>query len=150
MLCGHSLEGALATICSLDLRLSLNLKQSDILVNTFGSPRLGNFVWERFYEQHVHINWRFSTEVDVVTMMLKSTYKHVGKRVLITDEGNLFMDPSSLQGVSWMGDIPSVAAHKKSAYQEAIEKFCKKYLLEFRPVFCFSPKNVELLHLTPT
>lgn len=142
LLCGHSLGGALATICSLDLRLSLNLKENDIFVSTFGSPRVGNFAWGRLYENHVPIHWRFTNEGDVVTMLPKSRYKHVGKRVLITSVGDLFMDPNSLEGISWMGEVPSVAPHKKQSYMKGIGAFCTKYVQEFYPLFWdFKTKN---------
>lgn len=104
MLTGHSLGGALATICSLDLILSLHLEKKDILVSTFGSPRVGNFYWAELYDKILPIHWRFGLEKDLISTMPKIGYRHVGNRVLMTESGNLFLDPNSLEGVLWTGE----------------------------------------------
>lgn len=51
LLTGHSLGGALATVCSLDLRLSLGIAESNILASSFGSPKIGNYMWSTLYDR---------------------------------------------------------------------------------------------------
>lgn len=87
MLTGHSLGGALATVCSLDLRLSLGLSETELLVSTFGSPKCGNGAWAVLYDRVVPAHWRFTVTKDVVTLLPKMGYKHVGKRVLLMEKG---------------------------------------------------------------
>lgn len=57
MLCGHSLGGALATICSLDIWGTLRLSRRHILVSTYGSPRVGNESFQKLYDSAVPLHW---------------------------------------------------------------------------------------------
>jgi hypothetical protein len=49
----RSLGAAMATLCALDLRL--NLRMPDVRVYTFGSPRVGNAVFARWFEDVVTV-----------------------------------------------------------------------------------------------
>jgi len=135
MVTGHSLGGSLAAILSLDLIASLNLSKADILVSTWGSPRCGDFTWKKLYDKNVPIHWRFTVERDFISMLPKWGYKHVGKRVLLTGSGNLFLDPNSLEAVMWTGQVAAPIFHRKAAYMLSLKAFCMKYLAKFEPDF---------------
>lgn len=50
---GHSMGSAMASICALDLKFTLGLK--DVRVYTFGSPRVGNSVFATFFDDNVEV-----------------------------------------------------------------------------------------------
>ncbi|CAK4155594.1 unnamed protein product [Aphanomyces euteiches] len=88
---GHSLGGALATLCALDMALT----QDDIAVMmyNFGSPRVGNHAFRLLFDSKVPA-FRIVNDGDVVTQMPKrdytgvsrdgiGIYKHVGKEVTL-------------------------------------------------------------------
>lgn len=135
---GHSLGGALATICSLDLYLRLNLHHKEIFVSTFGAPRVGNKNFQMIYNDCVPIHWRIVVGPDVVAKLPKMGYKHVGKKVLITVDGDLFIDPNSLELNIWSGDVASILYHRKASYLLAMRAWCERhhgdeYVPEFWP-----------------
>lgn len=137
-LTGHSLGGALATICSLDLFLRLQLTRKEIFVSTFGSPRVGNRHFQTVYDDSVPIHWRVVVAPDVVAKLPKVGYRHVGKKVLITVDGDLFIDPNSLELKMWSGDVASILYHRKASYLLAMRAWCKRhhgdeYVPEFWP-----------------
>lgn len=51
---GHSMGAAMATLCALDLRFTLQ-PQSDVRVYTFGSPRVGNDVFATFFGSVIEV-----------------------------------------------------------------------------------------------
>ncbi|KAH6899009.1 Alpha/Beta hydrolase protein [Thelonectria olida] len=53
-LIGHSLGGAVACLASLELKVSLGWE--DVVVTTFGEPRVGNVGFIRFVDQVFHLN----------------------------------------------------------------------------------------------
>lgn len=137
-LTGHSLGGALATVCSIDLFLRLGLSRKDIFVSTFGAPRVGNRQFWNIYEETVPIHWRIVVGPDVVAKLPKVGYIHVGKKVLITVDGDLFIDPNSLELNMWSGDVASILYHRKASYLLAMRAWCDRhhgdeYMPEFWP-----------------
>lgn len=137
-LTGHSLGGALATVCSIDLFLRLGLTRKEIFVSTFGAPRVGNRSFWRIYNENVPIHWRIVVGPDVVAKLPKMGYIHVGKKVLITVDGDLFIDPNSLELNMWSGDVASILYHRKASYLLGMRAWCERhhgdeYLPEFWP-----------------
>lgn len=137
-LTGHSLGGALATVCSLDLFLRLGLTRKEIFVSTFGAPRVGNRPFWNLYNECVPIHWRIVVAPDVVAKLPKMGYVHVGKKVLLTVDGDLFIDPNSLEMNMWSGDVASILYHRKASYLLAMRAWCERhhgdeYLPEFWP-----------------
>lgn len=137
-LTGHSLGGALATVCSLDLYLAQRLSSKEIFVSTFGAPRVGNRHFSSIYNECVPIHWRIVVAPDVVAKLPKVGYKHVGKKVLITVDGDLFIDPNSLELNMWSGDVASILYHRKASYLLAMRAWCERhhgdeYVPEFWP-----------------
>jgi triacylglycerol lipase len=137
-LTGHSLGGALATVCSLDLMLRLGLSRRTIFVSTFGAPRVGNRTFARFYNDMLPIHWRIVVGPDVVAKLPKFGFSHVGKKVLITTDGDLFIDPNSLELKLWSGEVASILYHRKASYLLAMRAWCERhhgdeYVPEFWP-----------------
>ncbi len=129
-LTGHSLGGALATLCSLDISLSLPhlILSYDIHVYTFGSPKCGNWAWRIVYDGHVTNHWRVSVAPDLVSMLPKfGGYRHVGKSVTFTTSGRLLLDPDSLEYSLWSREGASVSFHKKSSYLLCFHSFTHLY-----------------------
>ncbi len=79
---GHSLGGALATLCAVDIQYNLPAKQ--VNAYTFGSPRVGNPDFVRFYNRHVPQTYRIVNGVDIVPSLpldipFLVDYEHVGQ-----------------------------------------------------------------------
>lgn len=137
-LTGHSLGGALATVCSLDLFLRLGLTRREIFVSTFGAPKVGNFYFGKVYDDCVPIHWRIVVGPDLVAKLPKLGFNHVGKKVLLTVNGDLFIDPNALEMTLWNGDVASIMYHRKASYLLAMRAWCERhhgdeYLPEFWP-----------------
>uniref|UniRef100_A0A7S1XI20 Fungal lipase-type domain-containing protein n=1 Tax=Erythrolobus australicus TaxID=1077150 RepID=A0A7S1XI20_9RHOD len=137
-LTGHSLGGCLATLCSFDLSLSLGMGKREMFVSTFGAPRTGNVHFRDLYNDLCPIHWRIVLAPDIVTKLPKFTYKHCGKKVLITTGGELFLDPNALELKIWHGDASSVLYHRKASYLLAMRGWCElnhgdEYVPEFWP-----------------
>lgn len=135
---GHSLGGALSTVCSLDLNLRLGLTRQEIFVSTFGAPRVGNRQFATFYDSINPIHWRIVVGPDVVAKLPKVGYAHVGRKTLITVDGDLFIDPNSLELNMWSGDVASILYHRKASYLLAMRAWCERhhgdgYVPEFWP-----------------
>jgi len=131
LLCGHSLGGALATIASTDLVLQpwwgrLRKAQST-LVSTFGSPRVGNRSFRWVYVQLRVTNWRLVAGGDLISRLPKLGYKHVGRRVAISAEGSLFVDPDALETRLWHRPAASIVHHRKATYLLALRAWCDKH-----------------------
>lgn len=92
---GHSLGGALATLCSHDLsKLFPNRMISCV---TYGSPRVGDNVFKADFERTVRGAYRFVNGVDLVTKVpfkrwfgmnwcFAAGFRHVGKEIQVGDE----------------------------------------------------------------
>ncbi|KAF0683851.1 Aste57867_24126 [Aphanomyces stellatus] len=103
---GHSLGGALATLCALDLALT----QDHITVSmyNFGSPRVGNHAFRLLFNSKV-VAYRVVNDGDVITQMPKrdytgvssegvGIYKHVGTEVTLLAPGSTSGE-SSMRGI---------------------------------------------------
>ena len=78
---GHSLGGAMATLCALDLHLN-NIHRDPIMIN-FGSPRVGNKCFVHAYTQNVRNSIRAVHPGDPVTKLPPEFlgYRHVARKV---------------------------------------------------------------------
>lgn len=101
---GHSLGGALATVCGLFLATAFSPKRVVVQVSTFGSPRVGNHVFRTYFSQHVLSCWRFAKRGDPISktpprLIGSSThgYTHVGVEVLLEQTGDVIIDPSMVE-----------------------------------------------------
>jgi len=79
---GHSMGGACAVHCAVDLRVRLG-PSHPLQVYSFGSPRVGNHKYARMYNLFVPETYRAVYNQDVVVTVPKILfyYKHVGVEV---------------------------------------------------------------------
>jgi len=73
---GHSLGGALATLCAVATKALLNDKVI-VTCDTFGSPRVGNANFVRFFNSNIDNSNRVVNGNDIVTMSPRFRYEHV-------------------------------------------------------------------------
>eukprot|EP00172_Hildenbrandia_rubra_P001245 Plantae.Rhodophyta-Hildenbrandia_rubra.ctg17902.p1 GENE.Plantae.Rhodophyta-Hildenbrandia_rubra.ctg17902~~Plantae.Rhodophyta-Hildenbrandia_rubra.ctg17902.p1 ORF type:complete len:675 (-),score=48.16 Plantae.Rhodophyta-Hildenbrandia_rubra.ctg17902:792-2816(-) len=143
-LTGHSLGGALAVIGSFDLFLKLGLEPNELFVSSFGAPRVANASFRRIYNERVPNHWRIVIGPDIVTKLPKVGYQHVGKKVLLTAAGELFIDPNSLEMKHWHGDPASILYHRKASYLLAMKAWCRNHHREtYEPHFWQFPYTSE-------
>lgn len=143
-LTGHSLGGALATICSLDVWIKLRISRRQIFVSTFGSPRVGNESFRRIYNSAIALHWRIVVDPDMVPKVPKVGYRHVGKKVVLTPHGHMFIDPSSLELKLWSGSTSGFAYHRKASYLLAMKAWCvQHHKMTYTPVFWPFPVHEE-------
>ncbi|KAG9415348.1 hypothetical protein AC1031_008787 [Aphanomyces cochlioides] len=93
---GHSLGGALATLASLDFKLTFGHR---VIMYNYGSPRVGTHSFARFYNEEIPLAFRVVNEGDIVVGMLqtvstdcfgqtKKFYKHIGTEVVMDGRVN--------------------------------------------------------------
>jgi triacylglycerol lipase len=70
---GHSLGGALATLCALDL--AYNTKFAPPIVYTYGAPRVGDPTFAAAYNQKIAFNHRVVIESDLIPLIPPPLYK---------------------------------------------------------------------------
>ncbi|MCY3412759.1 MAG: lipase family protein [Candidatus Heimdallarchaeota archaeon] len=98
LLTGHSLGGALATLCALDLKIEKIAK--NVVMYNYGSPRVGNSKFVDKYMKTVDTSYRIVNDEDFVPQLPPGTFfDHVPIYTLI-DEGNkLVFSPSTLEQI---------------------------------------------------
>lgn len=110
---GHSLGGALATVCAMDLHYVHNI--TNIKVITFGSPRVGDELFSSYFSKAFgDVSWRVVHKADIVPHLpLKSMgFKHVPreiwerhqKKFLVCDDSG--EDPLCSDGKPFAWSIP--------------------------------------------
>ncbi|QGQ95496.1 lipase family protein [Paenibacillus psychroresistens] len=70
---GHSLGGALATLCALDL--AYNTKFASPIVYTYGAPRVGDPTFAAAYNQKIAFSHRIVIESDLIPLIPPPLYK---------------------------------------------------------------------------
>jgi triacylglycerol lipase len=70
---GHSLGGALATLCALDL--AYNTHFAPPIVYTFGAPRVGDPTFAAAFNQKITFNHRIMIESDLIPLIPPPLYK---------------------------------------------------------------------------
>jgi hypothetical protein len=84
---GHSLGGALATLCAADIGRVFD--EDSIIMYNFGSPRVGNLAFVKEFNEVVPEAFRVVNDADVVARVPRSrlqNYFHVGRTVLVTNK----------------------------------------------------------------
>ena len=139
--------GALATLCALDIRLSLGLEDDEILTVSFGAPRCGNVDFQNVYDKLLPLHWRVCLNRDVITGFPKFGYIHLGRCVLLTTDGKMYVDPSHLDYMLMTAEVQSTYFHKKPAYMIAMKACCLRHLKSFQPSFWKFPIPNQYLNL---
>lgn len=143
-LTGHSLGGALATICSLDLWFKLDISRREIFVSTFGSPRVGNYEFSEVYREVIPLHWRIVVDPDMIAKLPNVGYTHVGKKVVLTPHGEMIIDPSALEHRPWSGEAAGFAYHRKASYLLAMRAWCvRNHGMTYTPNFWPFPVRPE-------
>lgn len=80
---GHSLGGALATLCAVDL--AITYPYCEVVMISEGAPRVGNLRFKKFYHEVVFESIRVVNDLDTVCKAPPSWmfYKHVGKKLIV-------------------------------------------------------------------
>lgn len=97
---GHSLGGALATVAAADHIASNAVPYDDMLVYTFGSPRVGNAEFANWFDSYMKGGaWRIVHFLDIVPRVpsrspLLKEYQHVSTEVWFHSNG----DQDTVQG----------------------------------------------------
>ena len=131
--CGHSLGGAMATICAGRCFLS-HIKSNPAELFTFGSPRVGN----KRYINYVELDhYRFVNNNDIVTRVPPTFmgYRHCGSEVYINRNGEFAkLGLIGRRRDRWQGflrglrkwKIDHFADHSIHRYIEAVLKACEE------------------------
>lgn len=116
-LTGHSLGGALASLCAFDLRSKFReLDENSIESYTFGSPRVGNIGFSLAYNRKIPCTYRFVNNDDIVPSIpqVLFLYRHVGIEISCDEFGNVVENPSFVERSLKRG--VSVADHSLTKY----------------------------------
>ena len=84
---GHSLGGAMATICAGRCMLS-HIKSNPTQIITFGSPRVGNKRYINFVKVN-HIRWVNNNDIVTKVPPAWLGYRHTGEEQYLDNEGKL-------------------------------------------------------------
>jgi Lipase (class 3) len=83
---GHSLGGAVATIAAAECAERFKKEGKEIECHTFGSPRVGNKNFVKWFNKNIEKNWRvFNADDPVPLLPMSYHFSHVGKGIRITD-----------------------------------------------------------------
>ncbi len=122
---GHSLGAALATLCAIDLKETMKI--NNLLIYTFGSPKVGNSWFARRFNKKIKHSYRFVNDDDVVPWLPPTGYSHVKTLVFINKKGELTVNPNlmertieSLDNVFALLTGDAVKDHLSALYQSII------------------------------
>lgn len=111
---GHSLGGALSTLCAYDLARRQRWADGiapKIVNYSYGSPRVGNRVFAEKFNRLVPDCWRVVNNNDAVTLVPRLMgFAHVGGRVQLTPEGTVAIEKDSFQDVGEGASMANFAA----------------------------------------
>ncbi|XP_068658763.1 probable feruloyl esterase A isoform X1 [Aristolochia californica] len=92
MVTGHSMGGAMASFCALDLTVNHEVKNVQLM--TFGQPRVGNAAFASYFKKHVPNTIRITNEHDMVphlppyySYFPQKTYHHFPREVWLYNLG---------------------------------------------------------------
>lgn len=135
---GHSLGGALAVICALDISLHTitpmnslcrsyfpqNYRESHITMYNFGAPCVGNRSFAQLYNKMVPDSFRVVVDGDPVPNVLGIIgYNHIGTEVQIDgvgDSGTIIIGPSFVERRLRLQKGNSVLAHSLYSYRSGL------------------------------
>ena len=121
---GHSLGGAQATLCGLDVALNLPGQFRDEVVVVSGSPRVGGADLKQLCDRVMPNMYRMELKGDIVTMIPPASgpYLHVGNLVHMDKEGTLI----SPADISKKPRNVRLGIHSNETYYNAAQSFWVK------------------------
>lgn len=122
--CGHSLGGALASIASLYYSYLFN--KLDFCCITFGSPRVGNYLFSRLFDYRIKKCYRFINDRDPIPEIISFwIYEHTKGYYLLKNNSN------QTEEVSWYEYFKEYVNYFLSYGKEMIEDHnCESYIRE--------------------
>lgn len=93
---GHSLGGALATLAAADVRAQ-HPNVGGAMVS-FGQPKVGNAAFRLAVDTLLPAAFRIVNDADVVARTPTGGYAHVGRTVLVNEDGELWVEPWGAEG----------------------------------------------------
>ncbi|ETW06678.1 hypothetical protein H310_02860 [Aphanomyces invadans] len=144
---GHSLGGALAILCSLDVALKWGSTQ--VACTTFGCPRVGGNAFKKLFNALVPTTFRFVNGRDPIChsplRTLWDSFTEVGTTVLLNDFGNMIINPNMLE-YNMLNQGVSMEAHRLTFYQLSLLLWCSRaHARTFEPQFW--PHSLQQLRL---
>lgn len=137
LLTGHSLGGALATLCAFDLshRRWSQGRHHQIVMYNYGSPRVGNKAFAVEFDRAVPNAWRIVNRRDaVVTVPRLVGYCHVGHAVIMGGDKGMevqkYSSEAPYEGMAVPELLPAVGAAITSAMSSALPAVIKGVGLE--------------------
>lgn len=138
---GHSLGGALASLCAIDV---YNLLQAEnqsatdcISVYTFGQPRVGNRAFAVDYDAKIRNHFSIIHDQDPVARIPKGNYKRNGARIIINQKGDLIVNPTYLE-THLMNGSTRVRDHFIEGYRKSWMSIIKQ---QFGPRYLMGIQN---------
>jgi hypothetical protein len=124
---GHSLGGALATLCHYSLvagegKPLASRLASSIYSYTFGCPRVGNQSFCSEFNRRCE-SYRIVRENDRITTVGICGREHAGREVVVDRDGNACVEPSTIEGTYnvLQGDGSSLRNHALERYASAFD-----------------------------
>nr|CCC89815.1 unnamed protein product [Trypanosoma congolense IL3000] len=122
---GHSLGGAVASLCAYSVRRMLRQIKyplSEVTVYTFGQPAIGNSAFRSAYDKAVPRTFRVVNESDAVSLFSLFGGTHVGVEVDIDRHGNYICKPTFIERLfrPTRGTGFALQNHTLSAYAESL------------------------------
>ena len=128
LFCGHSLGGALAILAAYDIAARLRLKADQVMLCTFGAPRVGNLAFAYRCAASVPYAWRWALLYDPVSKLPPEwSWAHCGSLVLAFPNGDMVVRPTMLERKWVHGRHNRIASHMMNSYAGALENFMQLY-----------------------
>lgn len=128
---GHSMGGAVATLCAFVLKKTLSHLDHplpDPFVYTYGQPRIGNKSFQKIYNRIIPNTFRVVNESDAVSFVTMLGGCHVGMEVDIDRHGNYLCEPMFIERTlrPMKGKGSAIGNHMLSAYAESLNAIANK------------------------
>tara|TARA_B110000977_G_scaffold187475_1_gene254626 strand:+ start:7903 stop:8607 length:705 start_codon:yes stop_codon:yes gene_type:complete len=115
---GHSLFGAVSTIIACDCTNKYDSKK--ITCVTFGSPRVGNNEFARYFNTHIDYSYRCVFAKDPITFSpLPIRFKHVRGSISCDEKSARVVDTAELS--KWNCCGCQIAHHKMNSYMQSFD-----------------------------
>ncbi|MCH7412439.1 lipase family protein [Belliella sp. R4-6] len=126
---GHSLGGALASLCALDIAVNQNRRFASITHIVSGSPRVGDETFRAYFERAVKNNLRLVINSDPVPSVpnfigvrAANKYHHAGNLLVLGKQDAAIV----FDNIDVNPNIRHFPNHNNELYLEVVDKFLKK------------------------